>query len=113
MAVAYATLDSRLPQVNVWPEVLYSHGAWFAYIRVKRHGKYWLVLQQAFIIGGINDMTSFFAKFHHDAYKLFHCINIDRENPFLLGRNTDNHPNYYLDINQKDEVEMLTKYDHK
>lgn len=112
MAGKYATLDSRLTQVNVWPEVLYSHGAWFAYIRIKRHNKYWLVLQQQFIIGDSQVIAAFLQQFHHSAYKLFHCFKVDLDNPFLMTAEQQDHPAYYLDINQEDEVKMLTKFDN-
>jgi len=104
------TLDSRDAKVIVWPKVLYSHGAWYAYIRIKRHRKYWLVLQQQFAgIGTAEALMSFLEQFHFNAYKLFHLFIVDRKNPMLQTGRNQKHPAYYLDINQQEECDLLSK----
>ncbi len=107
-----AKLDSWDKKVNVWPSVLYNHGAWYAYIRIKRHDKYWLVLQQQFAIGNADALISALEQFHMNAYKLFHCFIVDWRNPFLKTGDNQPHPAFYLDINQESEVNILTKHDN-
>ena len=96
--------DSRAE--HIWPMVVsglgYKSGSVATYVRIKRHGVYFLVPVVKIIEGGLQMVMAAYERIHFDAFNVYKHFKIDLKTPNMEGSlgvvNTA-----YLDINQEDE----------
>jgi hypothetical protein len=105
-AKAFKRLDSRLSIHPVWPVVEVRNGQFKSYIRIKRHGIWFLQLVMIYAPKDITEYSMAVSHFHHSCYKYFHLAIINLDTPFLETAN-GKHPWAYFDENQEEETERL------